>query len=684
MRRAGLFGIVCLFLFPINLQAQYKWFKKLTGDGNVLVMKVCVQPTTGNIIAVGIFENGLNLEGDAISGKGAFILSYDPEGTLVWRQVFFSPFVFEREDTDADGNIYVCAYYSTDAQIGTIHLTGSASSNFLAKFDPTGHVLWATNFSGLQEIIDMDVNNQGNIALTAYEIGTIDFVGTKLQSGTAALLAVFDSDGNLKWTKLFSSSLTAYTSWPVAVAIDNSNNVFGYGKFSGILNVDGHTISGSGNYSLYFAKLGPSGSCLWLTSAYRTVPPEYEPSTPPPNGLTVDRGALAPDQHGGVTIYGEYYNSMEIGNISLPNDVDNPYAANFFLVKLKNDGSTDWATGILTQSGFESAENLVAQDGNYVTSGVDGNQFYFATYNALGQPKNDMVVLPLYADLANGLALDAEDSMYMSGRSVNNWGDPTTFGFVLKYRGKISPIPDVPGKISSPDSICDADKISISTTTVPNADEYQWRIQASNFNQIIVTTVPNIQFIPKELGVNGQFEIAVRAVEAGSTSAYTDPIEVTVVGSPETPILSSDCLSISVANGHSGSWYLNGVKYEDFPAEQAKVYPSIQGTYYFEAKNVCATTRSNSIDFTPFQLNAGMIPNVFTPNDDKVNDFFVLDKKLEGSSLKVFSRDGRPVFTSSNYSNNWNGTGLPTGVYFYLIHTTCQTDPIKGVVSILR
>lgn len=681
MRRAGFFAIY-LFLCPIILKAQYKWFKTLNGDGDVVVVKVCIQPT-GNIVAIGSYQNGLNLEGESFTGAGAFILCYNPEGALQWRQVFPSPINLNRVDTDGQGNLYVSGMYLADAQIGPLHLTGSGYSSFLAKFDPTGNVLWIDNFPGLQEIIDMDANSQGNVALTSYLSGTVAITGTTLSSGFAALFAVFDSNGFLKWARLFSSNLTFYSSWPTSVAIDNSNNVFGDGKFSGSLTLDGHTIAGSGNYSIFFARLNSTGGCDWLTSANRTVPPEYEPSSPP-NGLVVEHGDLAPDEHGGVVAYGEYYLSMNIGGINLPNDVDNPYAANFFLLKLKNDGSVDWANGILTQGQFESAENLVEQNEKFLTSGVENNQFYFASYSKAGQPVGDRVILNLYADIANGLALTADDSLYLAGRSVTQWDDPPTFGFVLKYGKRISPSPDTPGPISSPDSICLTSQIKISTSIVSNADGYQWFIDAGGFTRSISTTAPSVQFTPKDLGIRDEFNIQVRAFEQGDTSAYTNPVEVIVVDPPATPTLSADCLSIKVTEGASGEWYLNGEEFNGFPNDQTKVYPSLSGSYYYQVSNFCGSAHSNIIDFSPFQVNPGMIPNVFTPNDDMVNDFFVLDKRLEGSSLTVFSRDGAPVFNSPSYFNNWNGVGLPTGVYFYLIRTSCQTDPIKGIVSILR
>ncbi len=64
--------------------------------------------------------------------------------------------------------------------------------------------------------------------------------------------------------------------------------------------------------------------------------------------------------------------------------------------------------------------------------------------------------------------------------------------------------------------------------------------------------------------------------------------------------------------------------------------------------------------------------NGFSPNDDQVNDFFVIRnvEKWPGNRLEIFTRWGLQIFEKVNYDNTWNGffndQPLPDGVYFYL------------------
>ncbi|TGE28753.1 gliding motility-associated C-terminal domain-containing protein [Hymenobacter metallicola] len=78
--------------------------------------------------------------------------------------------------------------------------------------------------------------------------------------------------------------------------------------------------------------------------------------------------------------------------------------------------------------------------------------------------------------------------------------------------------------------------------------------------------------------------------------------------------------------------------------------------------------------------------NIFTPNNDKVHDFFELpnlppdfcDSRL--ADIKIFSRWGNLVYRTTNRTFKWDGGGLPAGVYFLLIEYTDKT--YKGTVTI--
>lgn len=84
------------------------------------------------------------------------------------------------------------------------------------------------------------------------------------------------------------------------------------------------------------------------------------------------------------------------------------------------------------------------------------------------------------------------------------------------------------------------------------------------------------------------------------------------------------------------------------------------------------------------------VPNVFSPNDDGLNDIlFILGLPLE-FNLIIYNRWGYAVFESNNPNELWNGkvmnTGAPAveGVYFYILKRWDTGEVQKGTISLYR
>lgn len=85
------------------------------------------------------------------------------------------------------------------------------------------------------------------------------------------------------------------------------------------------------------------------------------------------------------------------------------------------------------------------------------------------------------------------------------------------------------------------------------------------------------------------------------------------------------------------------------------------------------------------------IPTAITPNNDGVNDFFLIDKieDYQQNSITVFNRWGSVVFKESPYKNDWdgkssNGKDLPDDTYFFIFDYGNGDKPVSGYVLIKR
>jgi len=84
------------------------------------------------------------------------------------------------------------------------------------------------------------------------------------------------------------------------------------------------------------------------------------------------------------------------------------------------------------------------------------------------------------------------------------------------------------------------------------------------------------------------------------------------------------------------------------------------------------------------------IPNVFTPNGDDVNDYWVINNlnTYTDCTVNVFNRYGKKIFNSIGYTTLWDGRfkdgELISGTYYYIIDPKKGRKPISGSVTILR
>jgi gliding motility-associated-like protein len=102
-----------------------------------------------------------------------------------------------------------------------------------------------------------------------------------------------------------------------------------------------------------------------------------------------------------------------------------------------------------------------------------------------------------------------------------------------------------------------------------------------------------------------------------------------------------------------------------------------------------AKSFSYNADFIELEESSGIIPNVFTPNGDGMNDelvFLGIDQ-TQDYSIRIFNRWGQTVFESTDAQDNWDGKGSNDGTYFYELRYTdvCSNEEklVTGYVTLI-
>lgn len=142
-------------------------------------------------------------------------------------------------------------------------------------------------------------------------------------------------------------------------------------------------------------------------------------------------------------------------------------------------------------------------------------------------------------------------------------------------------------------------------------------------------------------------------------------------------------LTFRIESPYDSLVWSGGVNTETFRVINAGVY---EVEIFYQG---CSNSRTFTVVETegPIDPTEGIM-NLITPNGDGYNDKWLIDLLTYGpAKVSVYSRNGRQVFNSNDYQNDWdgrfNGNPLPEGTYYYMIESA-DGKVIKGPISILR
>jgi gliding motility-associated-like protein len=116
---------------------------------------------------------------------------------------------------------------------------------------------------------------------------------------------------------------------------------------------------------------------------------------------------------------------------------------------------------------------------------------------------------------------------------------------------------------------------------------------------------------------------------------------------------------------------IDTLKLCDMPFDLNGVY------YYIDDVRVQLCTDSP----IPENPNSFDIPNVFSPNNDGLNDNWTVNSKEEIDVI-ILNRWGNIVFQSKTKNVSWNGEKAIDGVYYYIIKT--ENEQKTGFIQLIR
>jgi len=387
---------VDMFIQKLDADGNFVWAKQIAGNYKEWGMSIAIDDsgnvyTTGNFYKTVDFDPGAGVHNlTAVGFMDFFIQKLDPNGNFLWAKQFGSR-AWDGAATihiDADEYLYITGsfHHTIDFDPGEDEYELTAMYNgdiFIQKLDVDGNFIWAKQMGNLKKdagsFITTDV--RGNVYLTGHFEKTVDFDPGKDEYNLTStgerdiFIQKLDSDGNLIWAKQMGGSDKDFG---IALAIDNSENVYTIGHFNETADFDPgageYNFTSKGLRDVFIQKLDVDGNFIWAKQM---------------GGINYEwASSITIDTEGYIYTYtaGIYFDTIN----PVPNKPKHYIAnkrAGSFIQKLTTDGNVIWIKQLESSYGtsmvIDDSGNLYTTGNFHKTVDFDPNM---GVYNLTAEP----------------------------------------------------------------------------------------------------------------------------------------------------------------------------------------------------------------------------------------------------------------------------------------------------------
>jgi hypothetical protein len=435
-----------VFLAKYDKSGKLLWVKTAGGQGEDEPLAISLDKE-GNIILRGFFEGGsiafdnVSLENKNPGDMCMFLAKYDPSGKVLWAKS--AEVLASAHTIDNANNIIVAGELMKDlnTSFDDLKFTPASQGMFIAKYSPEGKVLWVKKGAG-SKAFSISADDKGN----SYVSGEITGVEHSMEGGTKIVNAgpaktddivilKLSSDGNIIWERSVGGQGKEETR---AQYVSKDGSFYVVVRFTSIkLKLDKNTVKNGGGDDLLLLKFSSDGNLLWAKNA---------------GGSGHDNPIyMVADKDENIFLTGHFYSSkISFDNLTLSNLGLN----DIFLVKFAPDGKVLWAK--TTGSSHHDYPNglLADREGNvYLMGEFNSNpnknkitsEFFIEKYDPSGNMvwKSNEHRTEVF-DFAFGESIDNDFNLYVVGYFEGNLkfaGTNYKSGgnkdlFILKYNVK--------------------------------------------------------------------------------------------------------------------------------------------------------------------------------------------------------------------------------------------------------
>ncbi|MBK8258751.1 MAG: hypothetical protein IPK82_39605 [Polyangiaceae bacterium] len=256
-----------LFVAKLDTNGGHLWSKR-AGDINNEESQAIATDKSGNVLVVGAFQKSIDFGGGAVvaedGGFNAFVVKLSALGDQQWAKSFGDTANEQKAigvTADADGNVYITGYHRGSIDFGGGMLTAPDTKQhaYLAKLSSTGNYVWAKSWpTDTGSGVDVAVDSAGDVFVTGNFKGAGNFGGKDFDASVAndVFLVKLASDGTHIWSKTFGTKSAADE--VSAMRLQGLNPVL-LGGFTNKINFGGGDLTSAGGFDVYLAKLDTDG-----------------------------------------------------------------------------------------------------------------------------------------------------------------------------------------------------------------------------------------------------------------------------------------------------------------------------------------------------------------------------------------------------------------------------------------
>lgn len=559
------------------------------------------------------------------------------------------------------------------------------------NFAQSQNLDWLITAGGLKsdKATTIVVDDNGFSYVTGYyneqaQFGSFD-TGFSFASSKEVFVAKIDPIGNYVWVR---NGINYFDDRGLGLCLDPAGNVFVTGTCWGGLDWGSLSVYNPPGWTdqIFVVKLDPNGNEIWMKNAGNddgNTGFSVNENGAPQTLYQDDHGQdLASDSQGNIYVTGFLSNIHTASHVATFDAISitlQPEDSIAFLAKLDNGGNWLWVETF--QGIHQHRDNAVAVDDDdnvYVTGGFVGTKtFGTSTLTSFGE--EDIYVVKYASDGTFQWVTQAG-----SPDSLADRGDGITYGYdghmyvTGEFRGKAAFGTDTLNNYGSDlkDRDCFVAKIT-------KDGQWKWAAKAGSSKGsdrgigICANTSGNI-FVSGQFSGSAKFGSAIEISSNGdSVQAFIAGIDslgswrwVKAAGGPNFDRAASvDC-------DENCNVYFTGYYSNSFSFDGSNI-STTGGKEIFTGKltDACFGYSPPPTPTNPEEEEFCEILefNVFTPNNDEVNDKLVFssDCNMDGTVL-IYNRWGQTVYESNDLLQTWDGRAksgkiVNAGTYFYKI-----------------